>query len=231
MGMDHVWEKFVANNKNFFVYSVLGFLLTAVIFGYLYRVSQQLADAQSTSAHDPLTRLNNRRALDEQMPLLMRESMREQTPLSVMFIDIDHFRKFNELYGHESGDVALQAVANALAGVCQRPRDFICRWGGEEFVVVLPNTTEFAAKQMAQNMLGAIQRLKLRVPHQAPPRLTVSIGHITVIVSLRTLDDDLVGAADQAMLQAKNLGRNQSVMANGTAPHPDNRMRLEPTSV
>lgn len=226
--MDNVIKGFVKENWSFYIYAVLGFGLTAVIYYYLYRLSIQLTQAQSISLHDPLTNLHNRRALDEQMPLMLRESMREHTPVTVMFIDIDHFRKFNELYGHESGDVALQAVASALAGVCKRPRDFICRWGGEEFVVVLPNTNEYAAKQLAQSMLCVIQRLKLHVPNTATPRLTVSIGHISTTVTSLTMHDDLIGAADQAMLQAKRMGRNQSVMVTSIDAVTDDRMTCEP---
>jgi len=216
--MQQVWQKFLQDNVILMIYSLCGALFISTYFLYLYRMSQQLAEAQISSQHDALTRLHNRRALDEQLPKLLRESMREQTPLTVLFIDIDHFRIFNERYGHESGDVALQAVAQALASVCQRPLDFICRWGGEEFVAVLPNTNATAALKLAQDMLTATRTLQLSVPHQAPPHISVSIGHITHTVTRSTLEDDLVGAADRAMLQAKHQGRNQSVVASLASP-------------
>jgi diguanylate cyclase (GGDEF)-like protein len=183
------------------------------MFFYLYKLSHQLINAQTDSRQDTLTHLYNRRALDEQLPLLLRQSQREQSPLSVLFIDIDHFRLLNERYGHESGDVALQAVAKALASVCQRPRDFICRWGGEEFVAVLPHTDVQAAEELAQRMLQTVRDLHLQVAGHSPPKLTVSIGHISTTVTPRNQDKDLIGAADQAMLLAKHRGRNQSVMA------------------
>lgn len=215
--IEQVRKKFLEDNLLLMGYSLVGALFITAYFSYLYRMSQQLTKAQISSQHDALTHLHNRRALDEQLPILLRESMRQKTPLTVLFIDIDHFRVFNERYGHESGDVALQAVAQALASVCQRPLDFICRWGGEEFVAVLPNTNAIAALKLAQDMLTATRALQLSVPHHTPPRISVSIGHITHTVTHSTLDDDLVGAADRAMLQAKHQGRNQSVVANSAS--------------
>jgi len=228
--MHQVWQKFVEDNLILMGYSLVGAFFISAFFLYLYRISQQLIAAQISSQHDALTRLHNRRALDDQLPKLLRESMREKTPLTVLFIDIDHFRIFNELYGHESGDVALQAVAQALASVCQRPLDFICRWGGEEFVAVLPNTNATAALKLAQDMLTATRALQLSVPHHAPPRISVSIGHITRTVTRRTLEDDLVGAADRAMLQAKHQGRNQSVVASSASPTHNERITFHTKS-
>jgi diguanylate cyclase (GGDEF)-like protein len=228
--MQQVWQKFVEDNLILMGYSLVGAFLISAFFLYLYRMSQQLTEAQISSQHDALTRLHNRRALDEQLPKLLRESMREQTPLTVLFIDIDRFRIFNELYGHESGDVALQAVAQALASVCQRPLDFICRWGGEEFVAVLPNTNATAALKLAQDMLTATRALQLSVPHHAPPRISVSIGHITRTVTRSTLEDDLIGAADLAMLQAKHQGRNQSVVVSLASPTHNERITLHTQS-
>jgi diguanylate cyclase (GGDEF)-like protein len=218
-----IWPSFIKGNQFLLAYACAGVSVVSAMFFYLYRLSHQLINAQTDSRHDTLTHLSNRRALNEQLPLLLRQSLREQSPLTVLFIDIDHFRLFNARYGHESGDVALQAVAKALTSVCQRPRDFICRWGGEEFVAVLPQTDVQAAQELAQRMLQAVRDLHLHTSGQSPPKLTVSIGHISTTITPRNRDKDLIGAADQAMLQAKHLGRNQSVMVT-TAPtqHTDN---------
>jgi len=212
-----VSPSFLKGNLFLLAYACAGVSVVSAMFFYLYRLSHQLINAQTDSRHDALTGLHNRRALNEQLPLLLRQSLREQSPLTVLFIDIDHFRRFNERYGHERGDVALQAVANALARVCQRPRDFICRWGGEEFVAVLPQTDVQAAEELAQRMLQGIRDVRLQVADHSRPQITVSIGHISTTITPRNQDKDLIGAADQAMLQAKHRGRNQSVMAT-TAP-------------
>lgn len=222
--MQRVLYEFIQDNMYFFAYVVAGFVFITAVFLYLLHLSKQLMLAQISSRNDPLTHLNNRRALDEQLPHLMRESMREQTPVTVLFIDIDNFRLFNEHYGHESGDVALLAVATALASVCQRPLDFICRWGGEEFVAVLPNTNTIAAQKISQDMLNATRALKLHVPHHTAPRITVSIGYVTRTIKASTLELDLVGMADLAMLQAKEQGRNQSVMAAASTHSPQQRI-------
>ena len=160
--------------------------------------------------------------------MLLRDGMREQSCLSVLFIDIDHFRLFNERYGHESGDVALQAVASALSGVCQRPLDFICRWGGEEFEAVLPHTNEEAACKLANDMLQAVRALKLHVPQHSPPQISVSIGRTSATITADTLEEDLVGAADQAMMQAKLAGRNRTEKALQLEHPVDNRMTYDP---
>lgn len=218
-----IWPSLLKGNLFLLAYACAGVSVVSAMFFYLYRLSHQLINAQTDSRHDTLTGLHNRRALDEQLPLLLRHSQREQSPLTLLFIDIDHFRLFNERYGHESGDVALQAVAEALASVCQRPRDFICRWGGEEFVAVLPQTDSQAAEELAQRMLQSVRDLRLHVAGHSSPQLTISIGHITTTISPHTHNEDLIGAADQAMLQAKHRGRNQSVMAQ-TATHPRNTL-------
>jgi diguanylate cyclase (GGDEF)-like protein len=222
--MHRVSNQFIKDNFFLFAYVLAGCTFITAIFAYLYCLSIQLRTAQVSSMHDALTHLHNRRALDEQLPLLLRDSLRDQTPVTVMFIDIDHFRVFNERFGHDSGDVALKAVAAALASVCQRPLDFICRWGGEEFVAVLPNTNAAAAHKLAQDMLKATRAMQLSVPHGIAPRLTVSVGHITHTMTRDSLDDDLVGAADQAMLHAKQKGRDQSVMAPPSVLQQDKRM-------
>jgi diguanylate cyclase (GGDEF)-like protein len=129
----------------------------------------------------------------------------------VLFIDIDHFRYFNDHYGHESGDIALQAVAQALASSVKRPLDFVCRWGGEEFVVVLPKTNRHAATKVADNILDSVRQIELECTNGDRPRLTVSIGHVTSTLEVTAVEEDLVDEADKAMLQAKGQGRNQRV--------------------
>jgi diguanylate cyclase (GGDEF)-like protein len=137
--------------------------------------------------------------------------MRTQVPISVLFIDIDHFRYFNENFGHESGDIALKAVADALSLCVRRPLDIVCRWGGEEFVVILPQTNRYAAQKIAKNILTSVSKTQLQGTNGQHPQLTVSIGHVTAIITTDPVQIDLVDEADKAMLQAKAQGRNQCV--------------------
>ena len=205
-------EEFWEGNKYLILYAVIGILFSTAIFYYLLSLSRKLATVQVQSLHDALTRLHNRRALDDALPTLLRNAMRTQEPISVLFIDIDHFRYFNENYGHESGDIALQAVAQALASCARRPLDFVCRWGGEEFAVVLPETDRHAAMKIADNILNAVRQIELQCTNGDQPRLTVSVGHVTATISPTDITQrDLVDEADKAMLQAKSQGRNQRV--------------------
>ncbi len=206
-----VQQAFWFGNRYLMIYAVSAILFVTGVFYYLHALSRQLSNFHNESLHDALTELHNRRALDEVLPTLLRSAMRSQEPISVLFIDIDHFRHFNEHFGHESGDIALQAVANTLVRCIRRPLDFVCRWGGEEFVVVLPQTDGNAAHQMAQNILGAIRAIQLQSDDGEQPRLTVSVGHVSATITQYPALVDLIDQADKAMLKAKSLGRNQSV--------------------
>jgi diguanylate cyclase (GGDEF)-like protein len=207
--LNSLWKSFLLGNLVLFIYIIFGVIFIHAIFYYVFRLSIQLANAQDSALHDPLTALHNRRALDETLPHLLRDSIRSQQPISVLFIDIDFFRHFNEHYGHESGDVALQAVSISLATCCRRPMDFICRWGGEEFVAVLPHSNEMAAATISNAMLSAVRSIKLIVQGEESPQITVSIGCVTSIVGEKNLPIDLVDIADRAMQHAKRTGRNR----------------------
>ena len=202
---------FWADNTYLLVFVALSLLFVTSIYKYLFNLSRRLAQAQDASLHDELTALYNRRALDETLPRLLRESMRSQTPVSLLFIDIDHFRHFNENYGHESGDMALTIVAKTLLCCARRPLDFVCRWGGEEFVLVLPKTSRNAALGIAEKILHAMRAVELQSTDGRQPKLTVSVGHVTATMSRDCAQEDLVDYADKAMLMAKSRGRNQSV--------------------
>lgn len=202
---------FLRGNASLLFFTAAGIVLGTLLFYYLYHLAMQLVRAQFESNQDELTRIYNRRALDDTLPKLVRDALRTGAPLSVLFIDIDHFRKFNETYGHESGDVALIAVATALQSCAQRPLDFVCRWGGEEFVVVLPRTPREAAMKIADDILSEVRGIELQDKNGKHPQITVSLGHVTSHPSNCLDREDLVDLADKAMMQAKHLGRNQRV--------------------
>ena len=206
-----LWQAFLGGSLYLIIYSASSMVLVTWIYIYLKRLSRRVDESHTDALTDPLTQIHNRRALDEYMPQMLRESMRELTPISVLFIDIDHFRYFNETFGHESGDVALKAVAKALASCARRPLDLVCRWGGEEFVVLLPKTNSEGARTLAQSILQAVRATQLVGPKGEHPTLTVSVGHASAIISDYPPSDDLVDMADKAMLKAKAQGRNQAV--------------------
>lgn len=173
---------------------------------------QQLLDSNQKLAHlalnDPLTGLANRRSFNETLDVEMRRAHREKTPLALLMIDIDHFKLFNDTYGHPAGDACLRDVAQLLAACVRRPTDLVARYGGEEMAVVLPHTDSAGAAVVARMMLDGLE--ELAIAHQASPfgRVTVSIG---VACSQGTERDDwqsLLDRADAALYCAKRSGRN-----------------------
>ncbi|AYG43778.1 PleD family two-component system response regulator [Pseudomonas sp. Leaf58] len=179
------------------------------------RVSQQqLLDSnlmlQRLMNSDGLTGLSNRRHFDEYLELEWRRAMREQQQLSLLMIDVDYFKAYNDSFGHLAGDEALRQVAEALRGSCSRPTDLPARYGGEEFALVLPNTSPGGARLVAEKLRQTV--LGLGIPHTAPvagSHLTVSIGLATQTPAIGSVCRQLISAADKGLYQAKDGGRNQ----------------------
>lgn len=197
-----------AQSTSLFI-ALAGWMLISYLFFRLYKENRATELAYEISLRDPLTNIHNRRALDEEFPRLWREARRSHGPISVAFLDIDHFKRFNDQYGHEAGDLALKAVSNALVECIQRPLDFICRWGGEEFVVVLPNTDRAAALDVVICAMDHIRGMSIEVCEGRHEKLTVSVGLATAHVTASNFDDDLIDMADKAMLDAKAAGRDR----------------------
>jgi diguanylate cyclase (GGDEF)-like protein len=159
---------------------------------------------------DQLTQIANRRRFDDTMTLEIKKAKKTGTILSVLFLDIDHFKFYNDTYGHLEGDTCLKKVAAALSNSLKRPKDLAARWGGEEFACLLPNTNAKEAQNVAEVLREAIQ--KLGIPHKSSPDnevVTVSVG----VVSSNPMDensfDNLLQQADEALYQAKKTGRNR----------------------
>jgi diguanylate cyclase (GGDEF)-like protein len=166
--------------------------------------------ARQEASYDFLTGLYNRRYLTEALEREWRRAVREQTPLSLLAVDVDHFKAFNDTYGHRAGDDALRTVATQLRATLQRPADVLSRVGGEEFLACLGSTDSTGAQRAAETMRRAIWDLD--VAHGGSPhaRLTVSIGVATVdpAAAARFTVDELQEAADQALDRATRGGRN-----------------------
>ena len=160
---------------------------------------------------DGLTGVANRRAFDEALEREWRRAMRDGSALSLLILDIDHFKAFNDLNGHQVGDDCLRTVAQALAASVQRAGDLVARYGGEEFAVILPGTEGKDAGVLAQRLCGAIDALRL--PHPATPvgHVTISIGAATAMATAGgtlKMPEGLLQAADHALYKAKARGRN-----------------------
>lgn len=187
------------------------------------RIAEELRDANvqltMLASLDGLTGIANRRALDERFALEWNRSLRTGSPLSLLMVDIDCFKLFNDRYGHHAGDQALIKVAGALAALMRRPADLVARFGGEEFAVLLPNTDLTGAAHLAENLRLAV--LNLSIAHEGNPweAITVSIGCAVFFPPTPATAPgqdrfQLLTAADQALYQAKQSGRNQ-IQING----------------
>lgn len=157
---------------------------------------------------DSLTGLANRRTLDEILEREWRRAVRANRPLSVLFVDLDHFKAYNDRYGHQAGDDALAAVGRCLEGHVRRPGDVVARYGGEEFVVVLPDTDSVGALSMAESLRDAIAKLDIEHLGSTQGTVTVSIGAASWQGLVAESVSSVVKAADEALYQAKAIGRN-----------------------
>ena len=162
---------------------------------------------------DGLTGVANRRLMDETLNREWMRAIRDGTSLSLLLIDVDHFKLYNDLYGHLAGDACLQAIATAIQSQLRRPPDMLARFGGEEFVIILPNTPASGAETMSRIVLDAVAGCA--IPHPGSPygSVTVSLGCATLTATLEGSTKDLLKAADDAMYRAKTNGRNQMQLA------------------
>ncbi len=161
---------------------------------------------------DGLTGIHNRRYFDEQVDKEIARNLREDHPLSVIMMDIDHFKEFNDHYGHGAGDKCLQKVARALTDTLSRPTDALCRYGGEEFVALLPGSDYDGARVVAERLREAVEGLSVTHEYSdAGSVVTLSLGIATAVPD-RTQNADresLLKRADEALYSAKHAGRNR----------------------
>lgn len=172
----------------------------------LERLNQEL---QRLTATDGLTGVANRRRFDEALDHEWRRAIRAHASLACIMIDIDHFKAFNDLYGHLQGDACLRQIAHTLVSTARRAGDIVARYGGEEFAVVLPATALDGAQRVAEQLRTTVAGL--RIPHDASgtgPHVTISLGVAAVVPSQGVTPSSLVAAADRALYQAKRNGRN-----------------------
>jgi len=195
------------------------------------RVQERTRDLESLndqlrelSATDALTGLKNRGHFDRAFSSAVVKAYRFSQPLSLLLLDIDHFKKFNDTYGHLVGDDCLQMVANCIRQYVTRPQDLAARYGGEEFVVLLPDTPEEGALMVAEKIRSEIEETGFRVSDEVL-HLTVSIGVCSVCPSEADATKDMFCWADEALYEAKGRGRNQVV-----ASDPPSLRAMEPAA-
>lgn len=174
----------------------------------LLGVNMQL---QQLSRSDVLTGVGNRRHFHEYMQQVWERASGSGTPVSVLMLDVDHFKAYNDRYGHPAGDECLKQVAQSVVGSLRTSGDFVARYGGEEFVAVLPNTSSEIAEQAAERVRQGVEALAMRHEGSSTsPVVTISVGVATVIPGEAGMDaDKLVSCADRALYDAKKGARNR----------------------
>lgn len=190
---------------------ILAVLIGALIGHHMARENALLNETLRRHARiDFLTGIPNRLSIEESLGNAARESKRNTNWLSVMMIDIDHFKRYNDINGHAAGDKVLRQVAQTLERILQRPYDFVGRYGGEEFSVILPKTDPEGARFVAEKLREAIEKLK--IPYRASKKdevVTVTIGLASAPGALNGRGDHLIKAADDALYTGKEYGRNR----------------------
>jgi diguanylate cyclase (GGDEF)-like protein len=193
--------------------------LIAVVETLRDMTDQKRAEAtlKALAASDGLTGLANRRSFDQTLAMEWSRAQRTRKPLSLLFADVDHFKLYNDLHGHQKGDECLRAIAAVLAGNTLRPADLSARYGGEEFATIMPETDYKGARKVAERLRSVLAELQMK--HGAlgvGPFVTLSIGIATQVPSEDFCPDWLLTQADQALYAAKHSGRNRVVSADQT---------------
>jgi len=194
----------------------IGLLGLIGIFTGGHRLDNAYNTIRKQATSDELTGVPNRRSFTERITVELNRSHRDHEALSLIIIDIDYFKYYNDHYGHEQGDQCLKKVAWQICNTLQRPGDFCARYGGEEFVVLLPATSSTAVMGIAEKIRINIE--KLEIPHIAPHPagiLTASLGVTSCEDYYALSRDTLLYKADMALYQAKQQGRNRVVFFNG----------------
>ena len=212
-------------NYKLFIRIMLGIALVGLFLLYrqyqlkqfnqrLSSVNKELAQAnqklEDISYLDGLTQISNRRKFDEVLEKEWKHCKREQLELSLIMLDLDYFKEFNDRYGHLAGDDCLKEIAETIEEYVNRPRDLAARYGGEEFMVILPETDLKGARQVAEKIQQAI--IDLEIEHEASkvaPYVTVSLGVSTIIPKDEAGKEKFLDTVDKALYQAKETGRNQ----------------------
>lgn len=203
---------FFNNDTNIFIYlghffmAVVGMVGVILFWAMLGREYRRI---HHQAVVDSLTGIANRRSFDMKIEEEFNRSMRNKEPLSLLMCDIDHFKQYNDNYGHASGDTCLTRVAQSIKGSVKRPADFCARYGGEEFVIILPETALSGAQQVAEKILDDIRQLNLPHLKSSEGKVTLSLGIAMHFDNSPESFETLIKQADSALYLAKQNGRNR----------------------
>ncbi len=214
MGVDIYYERFITHSAEVRNSLILVFFLPSVILTILYIFIHFKSKSASNREinTDPLTALYNRRYLEKILPKLLRNCSNKNRPLAAIMADIDFFKNYNDNYGHKKGDEVIISVANAIVSVLRNKIDIVCRYGGEEIFILLPDTDEGGALLVAERIKQSIKALKIDHDFSAVSRfITISQGIYVAIPggASKTVEAEYIEHADKALYDAKQSGRNR----------------------
>jgi diguanylate cyclase (GGDEF)-like protein len=193
-----------------FIHKPINPLITQIRVKNQLSLKKQREFLHEIALTDGLTGVANRRRFNENYHMLWLQCLRENQPISVIMIDIDYFKKFNDHYGHQKGDDCLRKVAQSIKAIIHRPIDLLARYGGEEFICLLPKTDMEGANHLAAEMIDTIKNLN--IPHETSEVslvVTISAGVASIIPTANMDIESLVLAADKQLYRAKQNGRAQ----------------------
>jgi diguanylate cyclase (GGDEF)-like protein len=173
------------------------------------KILNYIKTIKELSLIDSLTGIANRRCFDERLSLEWGRAIRTETPISILILDLDNFKNYNDTYGHMQGDMALRAVAKLFAHELKRSVDFIARWGGEEFIALLASTDWGGALDLAERIRSGVENAVIPFADGQATKITVSIGINSQIPASSVSMEDFVQHADQALYTAKKEGKNR----------------------
>ncbi|MCL2230747.1 MAG: diguanylate cyclase [Treponema sp.] len=174
------------------------------------KIIEQMRTIEQLSMIDQLTDIPNRRNFEERIKSEWGRALRDQLPISILIIDLDKFKQYNDKYGHQQGDALLVAVANVFKETLKRPGDFAARWGGEEFIVLMQNTDLAGAQEIAEKIRSSIEKLETMYQGKTVTKITASIGINSRKRGQSSAINEFISRADLALYEAKNSGRNRS---------------------
>jgi len=188
-----------------------------VLYDDFNSMAEELAVAneklKALAVTDELTKLDNRRSFLEHIDLIWKQNHRLNIPVTILMIDVDYFKKYNDSLGHLEGDKALIAIAQCLKNNVKRETDFVARFGGEEFVCLLPFLEKNEALEFAKEMVQSVEEMKIPHPMSVHSKyVTISVGMATVVPNDNNSYSQLLDEADKALYSAKETGRNRVVM-------------------
>jgi len=200
-------ENYLRNQWLFLPLFLLALILLTALFYNLSLQSQKLESALFLAITDPITGLKNRRGSEIEFARLVDHSIREKKPLSFLFIDIDHFKSINDLFGHDMGDEVLKEVAACIQSMAKRPLDVCGRWGGDEFGLILPDTDSDQALVIADQLRKCVRRIQSeKLSRISSDLMTISIGIASLAPGEVFTCEELIQRADQALIRVKKKG-------------------------